>query len=80
MKEGSPVGGVQDIEAERGDEVELVIDSDIDEEVHVHVYDEFADVGPGNPARLDFTADIEGVFEVELESSHVQIARLEVSP
>ncbi len=80
VKNGSPVGGVQDIEVESGDEVSLAVDSDVDEEVHVHGYDETAEVAPGDPARLEFAADIEGVFEVELEESHTEIARLEVSP
>ncbi len=80
VKDGSPVGGVQDVEVESGDEVSLLVDSDVDEEIHVHGYDETAEVGPGDPARLEFAADIEGVFEVELEHSHTEIGRLEVSP
>ncbi len=80
VKDGSPVGGVQDVEVESGDEVSLLVDSDVDDEVHVHGYDETAEVARGDPARLEFAADIEGVFEVELEESHTEIARLEVSP
>jgi hypothetical protein len=80
VMDGAPVGGVEDIAVDRGDSVEMVVDSDAPEEIHVHGYEEFADVAPGKPARLDFEADIEGVFEVELEGSHVQIARLEVTP
>jgi hypothetical protein len=37
-------------------------------------------VGPGQPARLRFTADAEGVFELELHGTGTQIATLEVRP
>jgi hypothetical protein len=80
VKDSAPVGGVEEIAVDSGEDVELVVDSDEPEEVHVHGYDEFADAAPGNPARLDFAAHIEGVFEIELEGSHVQIGRLEVTP
>jgi hypothetical protein len=77
---GAPVGGVADIEVQRGDRVRLVVRSDVAEEVHVHGYDLFADVAPGRPAELRFTADVEGVYEVELEQSHTEIAGLTVEP
>ena len=34
----------------------------------------------GGTVEFDFPADIEGVFEVELESSATQIAELTVNP
>ena len=80
IKDGSPVGGVENVEVEKGDDVELVVNSDVEDEVHVHGYDEYIDVSPGKPARVDFTADLEGIFEIELHGSHAQIAQLEVSP
>ncbi len=49
--------------------VTVVVESDRDEQVHVHGYDFLADVGPGSPAEIIFEADIPGVFEVELEES-----------
>jgi hypothetical protein len=55
------------------------VDADVADEVHVHGYDLVADVAPGSPAELTFLADIPGVFEVELESSHVELLRLEVA-
>jgi hypothetical protein len=77
---GQPQGGVQDLEFSTGEEVRFEIVSDIAEHVHVHGYDVFQDVEPGKPAELAFPADIDGVFEVELEDSHVQIAELTVQP
>lgn len=73
-------GEVMDVEVSKGDEVRLVVRADAEEEVHVHGYNEFADVAPGEPAELEFVADIEGIYEIELEGSHTQIAELEVRP
>ena len=80
VKGGEPVGGVAELEYERGDRVRFDVKSDVAEEVHVHGYDAIEDVGPGKVARFDFPADIEGGFEVELEGAHTKIAELTVEP
>ncbi len=80
VRDGEPVGGVRTIPVTAGEEARLVVTADAEDEVHVHGYDVFEDVAPGRPARLRFPAELEGVFEVELEGSHVQIAELEVEP
>ena len=80
VRGGEPVGGVQKVTVEKGDTVRLEVRSDIPEEVHVHGYDLFKDVAPGGSVRFRFKADIEGVFEVELEGTHTQIAQLSVEP
>jgi FtsP/CotA-like multicopper oxidase with cupredoxin domain len=77
---GEPVGGVQQIEVKAGDRVRFVVQADAPEEVHVHGYDISKDVGPGQDARFDFVADLEGIFEIELENSGVQIIELAVEP
>lgn len=61
-----------------GSPVELVVTSDVADEVHVHGYDEMADVTPGSPARVAFTASIPGVFEVELETAKLRLLQLRV--
>jgi len=71
---------VRRLSVRRGREVELVVTAEVADHVHVHGYDLFADVGPGRPGRLVFTADAPGRFEIELEESHLQIAELEVRP
>jgi hypothetical protein len=48
------------------------------DEVHLHGYDLSADVAPGRPAVIDFTADAPGVFEVELEQAHLRLVELQV--
>ncbi len=81
VRGGQPVGGVQTVEATRGETVRLSVRSpDTSEEVHVHGYDFREELRPGRPASFGFRADLEGVFEVELEGSHVTIARLVVEP
>jgi hypothetical protein len=77
---GQPAGGVQELEFDAGDQVRFEVESDVAEHVHVHGYDVIQDVTPGKPVEFDFRADIEGVFEVELEDSHTQIAELTVNP
>jgi hypothetical protein len=77
---GQPEGGVQDLEFTAGEDVRFEVLSDIPEEVHVHGYDVTTDVEPGKVAVVEFPADLEGVFEVELEESVVPIAELTVNP
>lgn len=80
VRAGAPVGGVKTIEVERGDRIRFTVSSDQSDEVHVHGYDLARPVGPDAPARFSFTADADGIFEVELHGSHAQIASLEVQP
>ncbi|MGZ8754968.1 MAG: hypothetical protein ACXW15_07230 [Acidimicrobiia bacterium] len=56
-------------EASQGDLVEVIVASDVEDEVHIHGYDTMLDVSPQEPAKVRFIADIPGVFEVELEQS-----------
>ena len=46
----------------------------------MHGYDLMADVAPGKPATIRFTANTPGLFEIELEDLGLQIAELEVRP
>jgi hypothetical protein len=80
VRGGAPVGGVQTIEVEKGDRIRFTVSSDQSDEVHVHGYDLERPVGPDAPARFSFTADADGIFEVELHGSGTQIASLEVQP
>jgi hypothetical protein len=62
------------------DRVVLIVRADVEDEVHVHGYDLTEDVAPGDPARILFTADSEGRFEVELEERHLPLTELVVEP
>jgi FtsP/CotA-like multicopper oxidase with cupredoxin domain len=75
-----PVGGIKTINVNKGDTVRFTVTSDQPENVHLHGYDVEKPVAPGRPARYVFKADIEGIFEVELEDSAVQLIELRVDP
>ena len=66
-------------EVAQGATVEIIVTSDVADELHVHGYDLYADLEPGVAATVSFVADIPGVFEVELESGHVLLFDLAVS-
>jgi hypothetical protein len=77
---GNPEGGIVRESVDLDSAVVLTVTSDVADEVHVHGYDLMADVAPGAPATIRFTADAPGRFEIELENTGVQIAELEVRP
>lgn len=62
-----------------GDAVTIRVTSDVTDHVHLHGYDVLADVAAGGTAELVFTADIPGVFEVELEDAGLALLELEIS-
>lgn len=80
IRDGEPVGGVRELEYNAGDQIRFTVESDVADEVHVHGYDLLEDVSAGGEASFDFAAEIEGIFEVELEGRKVQIAELRVNP
>lgn len=80
VRDGEPVGGVQELEYSAGDEIRFRVSSNQADEVHVHGYDVEEEIPAGGSATLAFPADIEGIFEVELHGSEAQIAELRVNP
>jgi hypothetical protein len=80
VKGGKPVGGVQKLEYTKGDLIRFVVKSDVSDEVHVHGYDIPKTVEAGGSVSFRFPANLEGVFEIELESRKEQIAELRVNP
>lgn len=75
---GKPVGGIKRATVNKGSTVELVVHSDVADEIHVHGYDLKKDVDAGGTATISFTADIPGVFEAELEDAGLEILQLTV--
>ena len=65
---------------EQGETVRFRVRNDTAEEVHVHGYDISKELQPGKIATVSFKATITGIFEVELEGSHTQLAQLKVEP
>jgi hypothetical protein len=80
IRNGEPVGGVKQLEYDAGDEIRFEVSSDVADEVHVHGYDLMQDVPAGGTVSFDFPAEIEGIFEAELEGRKEQIAEITVNP
>ena len=80
VKGGRPEGGVQRIAVTKGDTVRLLVSSDAGHEVHLHGYDIAREARPGKPAKFRLRADVEGIFEIELEDTGEKIANLVVEP
>lgn len=73
-------GGVTKLNATQGDTVTFRVESDTDEEVHVHGYDLKYDVAAGETKSISFEAGLTGIFEIEFEGSGEQIGELTVEP
>ena len=80
VKNGQPVGGVQDLTFTEGDDIRFRVESDVSDEVHFHGYDIGKDVEAGGSVTFDVPATITGKFEVELEKSVTQLAEITVNP
>lgn len=80
VKGGEVVGGVAELEFKEGDQIRFTVTSDVADHVHVHAYDLFKDLAPGQTVRFSFPATITGITEIELEDSGLQIAELRVEP
>ena len=80
VRDGKPVGGVQELRWKKGDTIDLTVKSDTADEVHFHGYDVHKDVEQGGTVRFQFPATIDGRFEVELEDHKQQLADVQVEP
>jgi len=80
VKNGKPEGGIKKLNYKKNDQVRLVVRSDVADEIHVHGYNFKKDVPANGSVEFNFPANIEGVFEIELEGRKQQIAELRVSP
>ncbi len=76
--EGEVVGGGRRV-VELDSTVTLRITSDVAEEIHVHGYERYEDLVPGESVDVTFVADIPGVFEVELHDAGIPLVELQVS-
>ena len=76
--EGGQVAGDTEVAVSTGTEVSIEVTSDVTDVIHVHGYDLHEDVDEGSTATVSFTADIPGVFEVELEEAGLLLVELTV--
>lgn len=68
------------IEVTQGEEITVKLTSQSPEEVHLHGYDISADVNPGQPTEVTFTADTAGQFALESHDSGAELATIIVRP
>ncbi|MCP9491068.1 MAG: hypothetical protein MSC31_14520 [Solirubrobacteraceae bacterium MAG38_C4-C5] len=73
-------GTPRSIEVIQGEDVRFRVRSSEGERLHVHGYDIFRELAPEKTVELSFPAELEGIFEIELERSGTLLAELEVYP
>jgi hypothetical protein len=82
VRDGQPVGGVKELDFDKGDTIAFRVTATAPGgEVHFHGYDiakEIPASGGSVTYRVPATAD--GIFEVEMEATGVQIAKVVVQP
>ena len=80
IEDGKIVQGDETINVTEGDTLILRVTSDVNEELHVHGYDEAVQLEKGRTATLTFVADVTGRFPFELEESRIDLGVIEVQP
>ena len=81
IRDGRPASGeARTLEFDSGATVRLRFTSNAASEIHIHGYDKYVDVPAGGSARTRFTADAEGIFEIEDHGTGTLLANLEVRP
>jgi plastocyanin len=80
VRDGQPVGGPKELTVAKGDTVTIEVSVDAPQEIHVHGYELEAEATPETPAVIEFTADLEGVFDVESHTSEALLAKVVVEP
>jgi hypothetical protein len=66
------------LEVAKGQAVSITVTSDVADELHVHGYDLKAELRPGEPVTVRFTADLTGVFQVETHRSKLVLTQVAV--
>jgi hypothetical protein len=74
-----PKGGINKIDVNQNDALNLAVTSDCADEIHVHGYNFHKTVPANGTVNFSFKATITGTFVIELESRSEQIASLRVN-
>jgi len=80
VRGGEPVGGIEELSYDAGEQIHFAVRSDTADELHIHGYDIERELPAGRTVVIQFPADIEGIFEAELHESDTQIAELRIEP
>jgi hypothetical protein len=75
---GKRTAGPDRVEVAHGRAVRIEVTTDADDELHVHGYDKETELTAGKPGSVAFTADVPGLFEVELHHSGAKLTQLRV--
>lgn len=67
-----------ELEIRQGADVIITITSDVADEAHLHGYDIYAELAPGEPSTIEFAATRQGIFELELEDARLPLLEIEV--
>ncbi len=74
------VSGPESLSVRQGYPLRVIVESDTRDRVHLHGYELVAELQPGVPATLEFTANLAGRFELELHQAELLLGSLEVYP
>ena len=80
VRNAKPVGGIKELQYNKGDTIDLTVRSDTADEVHFHGYNFHKDVEKGGSVHFRFKATIDGKFVVELEEHKQTLAEVTVEP
>jgi len=78
VKDGKVSPKAHRVKVAEGSQVQLLVSSDVDDEVHVHGYDIEKEVAAGQSVTIDLTANQPGVFEGETHESDLLLLQLQV--
>ena len=80
VKNAKPVGGVKKIKLRQGGTLNLTVNSDTADEIHVHATDQHEEVAKGGSIKLTIKPTGTGNSEIELENHKQQLAELTIEP
>ena len=80
VAEGKVAGGVKVVRVVRDDEVSLTIQTDRDDELHLHGYNLKQQLKRNEPATLRFVAKRTGRFSAELHKTDREVVVFEIYP
>jgi FtsP/CotA-like multicopper oxidase with cupredoxin domain len=77
---GEPKGGAKTITVKQGEQVRIRVVVDEPQEIHIHGYELEREATPDDPAEFEFTAELEGIFDIETHLTDAKIGTLVVEP
>ena len=80
VKDAKPVGGLKRIKLKEGGTLNLTVNSDVADEIHVHATDQHTEVKKGGSVKMTIKPTGTGNSEIELEEHKQQLAELTIEP